>query len=156
VPATGTILIVDDSPDDVQLLLRTFSRIGIQNPVHVCSGGAEALRYLFDGSHDPPALVLLDLKMPGVDGFHVLSKVKSHPILRDVIIIVLTTSFNIGDIQLSYELGANSFITKPFDLDEFKELVKAFHQYWIVQNQPVPKRGRWIKKPSADNPLKSN
>lgn len=155
-PATGTILVVDDSPDDVQLLLRTFTQIGIQNPVRVCTGGAEALRYLFDTTHDPPALALLDLKMPGVDGFHVLSKVKSHPILRDVVIIVLTTSSNVGDIQLSYELGANSFITKPFDLAEFKELVSAFHQYWIVQNQPAPKRGKWIKKPSEDEPLEWN
>ncbi len=94
--------------------------------------------------------MLLDLKMPGVDGFSVLSKVKPHPILRDIVIIVLTTSSDLADIQLSYELGANSFLTKPFDLAEFKEMVNAFHQYWIMQNQPAPKRGKWVKKPGEE------
>src|SRR5258705_9949014 len=131
-PSTGTILVVDDSPDDVQLLLRTFTQVGVQNPIHVCTGGAEALQYLFDTHNEPPALVLLDLKMPGTDGFHVLSKLKSHPILKDVIVIVLTTSADLGDVHLAYQLGANSFLTKPFDLEEFRGTVAAFHQYWQI------------------------
>jgi two-component system, response regulator len=153
VPSFGTILVVDDSPNDVELLLRTFQQVGVQNPVHVCTGGAEAVEYLFNAGNEPPALVLLDLKMPGVDGFHVLSKLKSHPVLRDVVVIVLSTSSAIADISLSYELGANSFLTKPFNLAEFREMVSAFHKYWIVQNQPRPKRGKLIAKPAPEDEL---
>lgn len=150
-PSAGTILIVDDSADDMQLLLRTFHQLGIQNPVHTCSNGDDALHYL--DTHDLPALLLLDLKMPGTDGFKVLSKVKSSPALRDLIVIVLTTSSDQHDIQLSYELGANSFLTKPFDLAEFRETVSAFHQYWVVRNRPAAARGKVIKNPSSTGEL---
>ena len=153
VPFDGTIVIVDDSPDDVALLQRTFRQVGITNPVKVCDGGRVALDYLLDSADEPPSLILLDLKMPGVDGFHVLSKVKNHPTLRDVVVIVLTTSLDQMDIQLAYELGANSFLTKPFDLAEFREMVNAFYKYWIIQNQPPPKRGRWVKRPDGTREL---
>lgn len=153
VPSSETILIVDDSPNDVEFLLRTFKQVGVQNPVHVCMGGAESLKYLFDTAKEPPAMVLLDLKMPGVDGFHVLNKVKSHPILKDIVVIVLTTSSDLMDIALAYELGANSFLTKPLDLSEFREMVSAFHNYWVIQNQPAPKRGKLIKKPAPEDEL---
>ena len=153
VPSSGTILIVDDSPNDVELLLRTFKQVGVQNPIHVCTGGAESLKYLFDTGNEPPAMVLLDLKMPGVDGFHVLNKVKSHPVLKDAVVIVLTTSSDLMDIALAYELGANSFLTKPLDLTEFREMVSAFHNYWVIQNQPAANRGKLIKKPAPEDEL---
>jgi CheY-like chemotaxis protein len=146
VSAKGTILIVDDSAEAVELLLRSFKKCGIQNPIKVCTGGAEALKYLLETTEELPVVTLLDLKMPGVDGFHVLSKIKSRPGLRDMIVIVLTTSSDITDIQLSYELGANSFLTKPVDLTEFQEMISAFHKYWVVNNQAIPKQGQWIKK----------
>src|SRR6185503_6275493 len=98
-----------------------------------------------------PTVVLLDLKMPGRDGFWVLNKVKSSPLLRDIIVIVLTTSADLGDIQLAYDLGSNSFLTKPVDLGEFQAMISDFHNYWVINNQPAPKRGRWIKKPGAED-----
>ena len=150
-PSTGTILIVDDSRNDVELLLRTFARVGVQNPVHVCYGGEEALKYLNGRKDDLPTLMLLDLKMPGRDGFWVLNKVKSNPLLRDVIVIVLTTSSDMGDIQLSYELGSNSFLTKPVNLGEFHAMVGAFHNYWVINNQAAVKRGRWVKRPGDED-----
>jgi two-component system response regulator len=148
-PLPGTILVVDDSPDDVALLLRTFRQLGIRNRIQVCEGGQAALDYLFQNPNSKPSLILLDLKMPGVDGFHVLRKVKNHPILRDIVVIVLTTSSDRMDIQLGYELGANSFLTKPLDLDEFREMVSAFHKYWLIHSQPLEQRGRWIKPPDG-------
>jgi CheY-like chemotaxis protein len=133
----GTILLVDDAPNDVDLLLRTFQQIGVQNPVDVCRGGREAIEYLSNCS-TKPAFILLDLKMPGTDGFAVLSWIKSHPHLKELIVIVLTTSDDIHDIRRAYIMGANSFLTKPVNLDDFKNMVSAFHQYWIVSNQPLP------------------
>jgi CheY-like chemotaxis protein len=91
--------------------------------------------------------MLLDLKMPAKDGFYVLRKVKTDPLLRDLIVIVLTTSSDMMDIRVAYQLGANSFLTKPLDLAEFREMIKAFHQYWIIHAKPAPPEGRVIPKP---------
>ncbi len=158
-PQPGTVLVVDDSPDDVALLLRTFRQLGIRNRIQVCEGGQAAIDYLFQDLNSPPSLVLLDLKMPAVDGFQVLRKVKNHPILRDVVVIVLTTSGDLMDVQLAYELGANSFLTKPFDTGEFREMVRAFHKYWLIHNHPPLRRGRWIKPPDgggSEDPTNEN
>ena len=87
--------------------------------------------------------------MPGKDGFFVLRKVKTDPALRDLVVIVLTTSDNVGDIQLAYELGANSFLTKPLHMDELKEMMSAFHKYWIIHAQPTPRRGKLITPEQA-------
>src|SRR5687767_12652544 len=131
---TKTIMVVDDSPNDTQLLLRTFGQLGISNPVVNFDTARAALAYLLDPKNPRPAIILLDLKMPGEDGFYVLSKVKSHPELKHLIVIVLTMSSDWGDVRLAYELGANSFLTKPLDLAEFRGMVSAFHSYWVVQN----------------------
>ena len=141
---TGTILVVDDSAEAVELLLRAFRKCSVANPIQVCASGREALDYVAEHRHALPAVMLLDLKMPGVDGFSVLNKLKTDPGLRDMIVIVLTTSSDLMDIQLAYELGANSFLTKPVELGEFQEMISAFHQYWVVNNQAVPKLGRSI------------
>lgn len=133
----GTILLVDDAPNDVDLLLRTFQQLGVQNAIDVCNGGREAMDYLSNCS-TKPALILLDLKMPGTDGFAVLNWIKTHPQLRELIVIVLTTSDDIHDIRRAYMMGANSFLSKPVNLDDFKNMISAFHQYWIVSNQPLP------------------
>ena len=148
-PSTGTILVVDDNQDDVTLLLRTFSQVGVRNQVKACISADEAIAFL--QHQELPALMLLDLKMPLKDGFYVLNQVRAHPEWKKMIVIVLTTSADTGDIRLAYELGANSFLTKPFDLNEFRHMVKAFHQYWIIQNQPAPAQGHIIENPVAAN-----
>jgi CheY-like chemotaxis protein len=131
----GTILLVDDSPNDVDLLLRTFQQLAVPNPIEVCRGGQEAIDYLSDSQRAKPALILLDLKMPATDGFAVLKWIKSHPQLKELVVVVLTTSDSIHDIRRAYMIGANSFLTKPVNLDDFKNLISAFHHYWMVSNQ---------------------
>lgn len=147
----GTILVVDDSRNDVELLLRTFAQVGVQNQIDVCYGGEDALRYLQQHKADLPTVMLLDLKMPGRDGFWVLNKVKSNPLLRDIVVIVLSTSSDVGDIQLSYDLGSNSFLTKPVNLGEFQAMIGAFHNYWVINHQPPPPRAKWLKKPRDED-----
>jgi len=144
-PATGTILVVDDQQNDIDLLLRTFKKLKVANPIEVCRSADEGIDYLT--THELPSVMLLDLKMPEKDGFHVLRKVKTSPVLRELVVIVLTTSSDFMEIRMSYELGANSFLTKPLDLNEFKEMISAFHKYWIIHAQPAPKQGRLIAKP---------
>jgi two-component system, response regulator len=134
----STILVVDDSPNDVALLQRAFDRVGVQNPLAVCKGGDEAIQYLL--SHELPCVMLLDLRMPATNGFDVLKRVKADPKLKELIVIVLTTSGEVSDIRRAYELGANSFLTKPVNLDEFQDMVSAFHKYWVMTNRPAPQR----------------
>jgi len=142
--STGTILLVDDSPGDLQLLTRTLGQLGVENPLETCSSADEAINYL--ETRELPAVMLLDLKMPGHDGFYVLRRVKSSPVWRDLIVIVLTTSSDIYDVRTAYELGANSFLTKPVNLTEFKDMISAFHKYWIVHALPAPPHPRVIQK----------
>jgi CheY-like chemotaxis protein len=130
------ILVVDDSPNDLSLLQRAFQRVGVQNPLAICQGGEEAIQYLL--SHKLPCVMLLDLKMPAIDGFQVLSRIKTDAKLKELIVIVLTSSADVHDIKRAYELGANSFLTKPVNLDEFQDMVAAFHKYWVVTNRPIP------------------
>jgi CheY-like chemotaxis protein len=130
----STILVVDDSPNDIALLQRAFERVGVQNPLAVCKGGAEAIEYLL--GHELPCVMLLDLRMPATSGFDVLKRVKTDPRLKELIVIVLTTSGEVEDIRRSYELGANSFLTKPVNLNEFQDMVSAFHKYWVLTNRP--------------------
>jgi hypothetical protein len=143
----GTILVVDDSQNDIDLLLRTFKQLGVGNRIEVCRTADEAEHYL--QTNELPAVMLLDLKMPEKVGFFVLRRVKTDPQLTDLVVIVLTTSDNVGEIRLAYELGANSFLTKPLHLDEFKMMIDAFHKYWITHAQPAPKRGKLITPEQA-------
>ena len=135
---TKTIMLVDDSPNDTQLLLRTFAQVGILNPVVTFDNADDAMARLLDPGQTTPTLILLDLKMPRTSGLSMLGKIKSHNALRQLIVIVLTTSSDLQDVRMAYELGANSFLTKPLNLDEFRTMISAFHNYWIVQNQPLP------------------
>lgn len=146
-PNTGAILVVDDSPNDIELILRCFRQLNIANPIQTVGGADEAINYL--ETQELPAVMLLDLKMPGRDGYYVLRRVKNDPRWRDLVVIVLTTSSNVGEIQLAYELHANSFLTKPLDLAEFKQMIEVFHQYWLVHAQPPPKHGKLIKPEAA-------
>jgi two-component system response regulator len=141
----SAILVVDDSPNDVALLERAFARVGVQNPLAVCKGGAEAIQYLL--SHELPCVMLLDLRMPATNGFDVLKRVKTDPRLKELIVIVLTTSGEVQDIRRSYELGANSFLTKPVNLDEFQDMVSAFHKYWVMTNRPPTRSSEGGEQP---------
>jgi len=139
------ILLVEDNPDDVALTLRAFKKAGIVNPIAVARDGAEALDWLFlEGEfagRDPaeqPAIILLDLKLPKVDGLEVLKRLRAHPRTRLLRVIVLTSSREEQDILTSYDTGANSYIRKPVDFDRFLEAVGQIGLYWLLLNEVPP------------------
>ncbi len=141
---SGIILLVEDNPDDVDLTLRAFDRSKIMNEIVVARDGAEALEYLFaTGAHagrDPsvmPEVVLLDLKLPKIDGLGVLRRVRADERTRRLPVVVLTSSNEEKDILSSYDLGANSFVRKPVDFTQFLEAARQLGLYWLVINQPV-------------------
>jgi CheY-like chemotaxis protein len=134
------ILMVEDNDMDLDLCLQAFAEHAISNPFAVCRDGEEAVRYIdahasFD---DPelPLLVLLDLRLPRIDGIDVLRHARLHPIWQRVPFIVLTTSSQNSDIDAAYELGVNSYIVKPVDFLAFSEVIKRIEVYWILTNQP--------------------
>jgi two-component system response regulator len=142
------ILLVEDNPDDVLLTLRALKRNNIVNEVVHAADGEEALDWLFcRGAHagrdpsDLPAFILLDLKLPRVDGMDVLKALRSDPRTRLLRVVVLTTSREDQDVAESYSLGANSYIRKPVDFDEFIRVVGQIGLYWLVLNEPMPGRG---------------
>ncbi|WP_457556375.1 response regulator [Candidatus Pyrohabitans sp.] len=133
------ILLVEDSQDDIELTLRAFRKNNLGNSIHIARDGREALEFLKqveEGRAQTPGLILLDLKLPGVDGIEVLRYIKSRPSLRRIPVVMLTTSKNDRDIETCYDLGANSYIVKPVSFREFMETVKNIQLYWIVTNQP--------------------
>ncbi len=128
------ILLVEDSQDDVALTLRALGRHKLSGKVHVVRDGAEAIEYL-QGDH-LPRLILLDLKLPKVSGLDVLRRVKSDWRTRTIPVVVLTSSREGPDIEEAYRLGANSYIVKPVDFEQFIEAVSDAGLYWLVVNQP--------------------
>jgi two-component system response regulator len=143
----GPILLVEDNDDDVELTLRAFAKIPILNEIVVVRDGAEALDYLFlRGPHagrEPPAnpeIVLLDLKLPKLDGLSVLRAIRDDARTRSLPVIVLTSSNEEADILASYDLGANSFVRKPVDFAQFSESARQLGMYWLVLNQGLPSR----------------
>jgi len=154
VPVTRTILLVEDNPEDVLLLREAFRRNGFQFPLLVVSNGEQAVSYLkgegdySDRTQFPvPSLILLDLKMPGMDGFQVLQWIRSHPEWRCLPVIVLTTSFYGPDVERAYELGANSFLTKPVEFDQYVASVRNIGEFWLSKNI-MPEPGPFIPAPS--------
>ncbi|HWG99276.1 MAG TPA: response regulator [Pilimelia sp.] len=140
----GSILLVDDNPDDVKLTLRALRRNNISNPVDVVMDGEEALRYLLPEQDGPPspALVLLDINLPKVSGLEVLRTIRAHERTRLLPIVVLTTSSEERDIVDSYSYGANSYVRKPVVFGEFLEAVRVLGLYWLLVNQsPKPLGG---------------
>jgi CheY-like chemotaxis protein len=144
---SATILLVEDNPDDVDLTLRAFERSGVQNEIVLAADGEQALDYLLGrGEHaaSPPAVpevVLLDLKLPRVDGLDVLKRMRSEPRTRRTPVVVLTSSKEEQDLIASYELGANSFVRKPVDFLQFIEAARQLGLYWLVLNEPAPNGG---------------
>ena len=140
------ILLVEDNPDDVELTLRAFKESKLVNEIVVVRDGKEALDYLFcDGAYagrDPasaPEVILLDLKLPKIDGLEVLRRLRADERTRRQPVVVLTSSGEQRDIITSYDLGANSFIRKPVDYAQFLEAVKHLGLYWLVLNELPPR-----------------
>jgi len=142
-----TILLVEDNPDDVKLTLRAFKRNNMLNPIVVARDGVEALDFLFArGAHAEragkplPTLVILDLKLPKLDGLEVLKAVRGDARTRLVPVVILTSSKEQQDLIQGYALGANSYVRKPVDFTEFMEAVRLLGIYWLMTNQPPPER----------------
>lgn len=141
------ILLVEDNPKDIELTLAALDRGQLANEVMICRDGAEALDFLYRrGPHASrntldPAVVLLDLKLPKVDGLEVLAQVKSDPALRALPVVMLTSSREENDLVRSYELGVNAFVVKPVGFQEFFEAIQDLGVFWAVLNEPPPRRG---------------
>jgi CheY-like chemotaxis protein len=134
------ILLVEDNPADAELTLRALRKNNLTNRVHVARDGEEAIAYLFGDElappHALPRVVLLDLKLPKVDGIEVLARIKSDPRTRRLPVVVLTSSREEPDIERCYELGVNSYIVKPVGFEKFVPAVTQAGLYWLLLNQP--------------------
>ena len=140
----GRILIVEDDPRDLELTLMSLGEYNLANEVVVTRDGEEALDYLYcrgqfdTRSNDNPAVMLLDLKLPKVDGLEVLQQIKSDERLKLIPVVVLTSSQEEKDMMSSYKLGVNAYVVKPVDFHEFVNAVKELGVFWAVVNQPPP------------------
>ena len=134
-PPTQPILLVEDSPEDFETTQRAFRRSGLKNPILRCADGDEALDFLFHrGSHADaprPGVILLDLNLPGTDGREVLSEIKANDDLKQIPVIVLTTSADERDVQACYQAGASSYIQKPVDVEGFMRAIERLNDYWF-------------------------
>ncbi|MGA0594776.1 response regulator [Enterovirga sp. CN4-39] len=146
-PDLKPILLVEDSPKDIELTLAALAKSQLANEIVICRDGAEALDYLYQrGAYEgrpgeDPAVVLLDLKLPKVDGLEVLAKVKGDPALRSMPVVMLTSSREESDLVRSYQLGVNAFVVKPVGFKEFFEAIQDLGVFWAVLNEPPPHRG---------------
>lgn len=138
----GEILLVEDNPNDAELTLYALKKHNVANQIKIVSDGAEALDYMFcTGAYahrrieNMPKIILLDLKLPKVDGLEVLQHIKSDPRTRLIPVIVLTSSQEERDVVESYQLGVNSYIVKPVDFERFAEAVRQLGLYWLLLNQ---------------------
>ncbi len=135
------ILLVEDNAKDIELTLHALRAENLANRVHVARDGEEALQFLADSQHEAngitelPKLILLDLKLPKVDGLEVLRQIKSNPNTKIIPVVVLTSSKQERDLINSYRLGVNSYIQKPVDFEQFRKIVKQLGLYWLLVNQ---------------------
>jgi CheY-like chemotaxis protein len=133
------ILLVEDNPMDIDLALQSFEESNIANPVVICRDGEEALAFMHDHAvpedRQLPIVVMLDLRLPKVEGLDVLRQARQHPVWKQIPFIVLTTSGENADISRAYELGVNSYIVKPVNFAAFTDVVKQIKAYWLLINQ---------------------
>lgn len=141
------ILLVEDNPDDVELALHALEENNVANSIHVARDGAEALDFMFArGAYaerdvvDTPKVILLDLKLPRVDGLEVLRQLKRDPRTQMVPVVVMTSSREERDLVESYRLGVNSYVVKPLDFEQFTESTRQLGLYWLLLNEPPPSR----------------
>jgi two-component system, response regulator len=139
------ILLVEDNPDDVELTIRAFKKNNILNRVIVAKDGVEALDYLFvTGVHagrdvkELPVVILLDLKLPKIDGLEVLKRIRQNERTRLIPVVILTSSTEEKDVVNGYNLGANSYVRKPVEFNQFVEAMKHLGLYWLLWNEPPP------------------
>lgn len=138
------ILLVEDNPRDLELTLAALAKCQLANEIVVARDGAEALDFLYargphaDRTPGDPAVVLLDLKLPKIDGLEVLEKVKKDPAQRQIPVVMLTSSREERDLVKSYELGVNAFVVKPVDFNAFFEAIQDLGMFWAILNEPPP------------------
>jgi two-component system, response regulator len=143
-----SILLIEDNPEDVRLTQRAFKKNNIGNELLVLTDGVEALDYLVKISEAKesdsgrlPTVILLDLKLPRMDGLELLKEIRARERLKFLPVVILTSSKEQADILKSYHLGANSYIRKPVDFEQFTEAVRCLGLYWLLLNEPPPKSG---------------
>jgi CheY-like chemotaxis protein len=143
--ASRAILLVEDSDNDIELTLLALQRAGVQNPVHVVRDGVEALEYLrcenewSDRAHGHPAVILLDKKLPRLDGHDVLAEIKKDETLQAVPVVMLTSSRLETDLLRSYDLGVNAYVVKPVEFEDFMDAIKDVGAFWLMLNRtPTP------------------
>ena len=138
------ILYIDDSVRDTELALEVLKEANLANEVFVLRDGVEALDYLFcrgrfeNQFHEQPAVILLDLKMPKIDGIEVLRQIKADPILKVIPVVVMTSSREDNDLTMCYQLGANAYVVKPVEFHEFLDAIRNLGVFWAVLNTPPP------------------
>lgn len=138
------ILLVEDNPRDLELTLAALTKCQLANEIIIARDGSEAIDYLYrQGAHEKrlvgdPAVVILDLKLPKIDGLEVLERVKKDPALRHVPIVMLTSSREEQDVVKSYEFGVNAFVVKPVDFTEFFQAIRDLGAFWAILNEPPP------------------
>jgi CheY-like chemotaxis protein len=139
-PVYDPVLVVEDSNEDFTMLQRLMRRMEVQNPIHRCIDGDDALDYLqqqgiYAGKIAPrPSVILLDLNLPGTDGRDVLEKLKQSASFREIPVVVFTTSSNPKDVELCYRKGANGYLIKPMNSEELQNIIRAFVNYWLEVN----------------------
>jgi two-component system, response regulator len=137
------ILLVEDNQDDLDMALRALRKANLTNYIHIVRDGAEALEFIFcEGAftgrrfENPPKVILLDLKLPKIDGMEVLKRIKNDPRTKVIPVVILTSSKEQRDVIESYNLGVNSYIVKPVDFEQFAVAVQELGVYWLLHNQP--------------------
>jgi len=143
--SSKTILLVEDNPSDINLTKRALQKARIMNELVVAEDGEEAIDYLFgEGKfagrdiRQAPAIVLLDIKLPGIDGLEVLRRIRENPVIHRQPVVILTSSKEEQDVVTSYDLGVNSYIRKPVDFYQFAEAIQNLGLYWLVLNETPP------------------